>query len=47
MEVDAKDERAASFYRKIEFSALNDNTRHLFIMRTKLAEFIQSQSGDK
>ncbi|MDR0649031.1 MAG: GNAT family N-acetyltransferase [Synergistaceae bacterium] len=40
LEVDAKDERAAAFYRKLGFCRLADDDKHLFIMRSKLDEFI-------
>jgi len=42
MEVDAKDERALAFYKKIGFTALRDDKFHLFIMRTKLMDFIKN-----
>jgi ribosomal protein S18 acetylase RimI-like enzyme len=45
MVVDAKNERAFAFYEKIGFAKLNDDGRHLFIMRSKLAEFIRD--GDE
>jgi len=42
IEVDAKDERAFAFYKKIGFTALQDDEFHLFIMRTKLSDFIRN-----
>jgi ribosomal protein S18 acetylase RimI-like enzyme len=43
MEVDAKDERAAAFYRKLGFRGLKDDDKHMFIMRSRIEEFILSQ----
>jgi ribosomal protein S18 acetylase RimI-like enzyme len=40
MVVDAKNERAVAFYGKIGFAKLADDERHLFIMRSKLTDFI-------
>ena len=45
MEVDAKDERSFSFYKKIGFTALQDDRLHLFIMRSKLMDFIRSDNS--
>jgi ribosomal protein S18 acetylase RimI-like enzyme len=39
MLVNAKNERAAAFYRKIGFIALNDKQQNLIIMRKKLMDF--------
>jgi ribosomal protein S18 acetylase RimI-like enzyme len=41
MEVDAKDEGAVNFYRKIGFCPLKDDPEHLFITSSKLADFLK------
>jgi ribosomal protein S18 acetylase RimI-like enzyme len=47
MEVDAKDDNAVNFYRKIGFCPLKDDPRHLFIMRSKLADFLKELREEK
>jgi ribosomal protein S18 acetylase RimI-like enzyme len=44
--VDAKDENAATFYRRFGFASLTDDNRHLFIMRGPLADCIASISNE-
>ena len=42
IEVDVKDESALTFYKKFGFTSLQDDKLHLFIMRTKLSDFIRN-----
>jgi ribosomal protein S18 acetylase RimI-like enzyme len=41
MTVDAKDEKAAAFYKRFGFAELDDDRLHLFIMRYTLKNFIE------
>jgi len=48
MTVDAKDDRACSFYKKYGFESLLDDERHLYISRQDLeADFLRSIEGSK
>ena len=48
MTVDAKDDKACAFYKKLGFQALLDDERHLYITRQYLeANFIRAKDGSK
>jgi ribosomal protein S18 acetylase RimI-like enzyme len=46
MEIDAKDGRAATFYRKLGFCQLQDDDQHMFIMRSRLEEFLGAHGSN-
>jgi predicted N-acetyltransferase YhbS len=45
MVVDAKNDKACSFYRKFGFDSLADNPRHLYVSRKELELFITQTVG--
>jgi GNAT superfamily N-acetyltransferase len=45
MVVDAKDEKASSFYKKFAFSPLADNPKHLYVAKKELERFAKQTLG--